>query len=114
MKVYRSVLIGSFLILFLGTSVITLTYLFIPNTVIKLGSIFQTAVPTFGLISLLYLRPKLEMRMYKNILIGLTILSILAVILKVISIYVFLPLLLAFIGLSISLGPKWSRVITVN
>ena len=114
MKIYRKVLIGSVVFYILGVSFVTLSTLFIPNTIFKWKATLQISTPAILLIGILYARQKLKWKTYKFFIMGFGLVSLIFTLFQVIPASVFLLSILALCGIYISSSPELKELIPSN
>ncbi len=114
MKIYRNVLIGSIVVYVLGVSFVTLSALFIPNTIFKWKAMLLISTPAILLIGLLYARQKLEWNIYKYIIIVVGLVSLILTLFRVIPTNVFILIILALGGIYLNSSPDLKESISAK
>ncbi len=114
MKMYRKVLIASIIVYVLGVAFVSLSVIFVPDTIFKWKATLQVSAPAVVLIGLLYARQKLEWDQYKYLIFSFGAASLTAVLFRVIPAGVFILTLLALSGMYLSSSPDFRELISEN
>lgn len=112
MRIYRKVLIASIIVYVLGVAFVSLSAIFVPNTIFKWKATLQVSAPAVVLIGLLYARQKLEWDQYKYLIFGFGAVSLIAVLFRVIPAGVFILTLLALGGVYLSSSPDFKELVS--